>query len=268
MIQRYHNAGYRVAAYAVDAGSVFSARLKELLAQTGLRQDPLYGGEHATTAEVTIRVLKYKLRALIVRHGRKVPNTANTYTIRYDLITHAFTYVAQRYLMTVRKGNTISASEALTGIMPVYEDFALPFLTPVEVTDISNKVQRNNTNLALTNTCLSLEPLGDGRGGHRFYNIRTKKIITRAANQYTKLTRIDESIYQAYTDYIYDRAGNTQFDIDTLEVNDYQLDDEFVGSTAFTRAIRCTHQHLRHYHSHSRQKQGLTQHHLCQHPHP
>ena len=90
MIQRYHNAGYRVAAYAVDAGSAFCVRLKELLTQTGLRQDLLHGGEHAASAEVTIRILKYKLRALIVRHGRKVPNTANKYTIRYDLITHAF----------------------------------------------------------------------------------------------------------------------------------------------------------------------------------
>ena len=238
MIQRYHNAGYRVAAYAVDAGSTFCSRLKELLTQTGLRQDLLHGGEHAASAEVTIRILKYKLRALIVRHGRKVPNTANKYTIRYDLITHAFAYVAQHFLMRIRKGNTISASEALTGIMPTYEDFALPFLTPVEITDISKTVQRNNTNLALTNTCLSLEPLGDGRGGYRFYNLRTKKIITRAANQYTKLTRMDEGIYNAYTDYIYDRAGNVEFDIDTLHVDDHPIDDEYIGSTAFTRAVR------------------------------
>ncbi len=142
--------------------------------------------------------------------------------------------------MGVRKGNTISASEALTGIMPTYEDFALLFLTPVEITDISKKVQRNNTNLALTNTCLSLEPLGDGRGGYRFYNLRTKKIInvTRAANQYTKLTRMDEGIYNAYTDYIYDRAGNTQFDVDSLEVDEHPIDDEYIGRTAFTRAVR------------------------------
>ena len=33
-------------------------------------------------------------------------------------------YMAQHFLMGVRKGNTISASEALTGIMPTYEDFA------------------------------------------------------------------------------------------------------------------------------------------------
>ncbi len=93
-------------------------------------QDPLYGGEHATTAEVAIIcILKYKLRALvIIRHGRKVPNTANMYTVWYDPITRANAYVAQRLLMSVKKGNTISASEALTGIMPTYTDFALPFL--------------------------------------------------------------------------------------------------------------------------------------------
>jgi hypothetical protein len=33
-------------------------------------------------------------------------------------------YMAQHFLMGVRKGNTISASEALKGIMPTYEDFA------------------------------------------------------------------------------------------------------------------------------------------------
>ena len=49
---------------------------------------------------------------------------------------------------------------------------------------------------------------------------------------------MDEGIYNAYTDYIYDRAGNLEFDIDTLEVNDHPIDDEYIGSTAFTRAVR------------------------------
>jgi hypothetical protein len=70
------------------------------------------------------------------------------------------------------------------------------------------------------------------------FRFRTKKIITRAANAYTKLTRMDESIYHAYTDYIYDRANNVEFDIESLEVDDHPIDDEYIGSTAFTRAVR------------------------------
>ena len=185
MINRYRTAGYNVAAYAVDAGSAFGTRLRAVLEQTGTRIDPLYGGEHAATAEVMIRTIKYKLRSLIIKHGRKVPNTPNTYTMRYDLIKHAISYVVQRYLMTTRKQRNMSASESLTGVMPCYEDFNLPFLTPVEVTDTSNLTRRNNTNVALTHTCLSLAPLGDGRGGYYFLNLRTKKIIKRARDAHT-----------------------------------------------------------------------------------
>jgi len=108
--------------------------------------------------------------------------------MRYDLIRHAIAYVVQRHLMTVRKGKSVSAIEALTGTMPCYEDFSLPFLTMVEGTDISKATQRNNTNIALTNTCLSLESTGDGRGGYHFLNLRTKKIIKRAAGAYKIVT--------------------------------------------------------------------------------
>ena len=242
MIQRFHAAGYRVAAFAVDMGPQFEPklsehlnRLVETLGQLGIRQDPVYTGEHGATAEVMIRELKYKLRSLIIRHGRKVPNTTNTYMIRHDLIKHAIAYVVQRYLMTIRKGHTTSASEAITGIMPSYEDFSLPFLTPVEISDTSKLKQRNNSTMALTHTCLSLEPIGDGRGGYYFYNINTKAIIKRAHGSYTILTRLDESIYQAYMNYINDAKENTPWDISQIEST---IDVDELGSTVFTRATR------------------------------
>ncbi len=37
-----------------------------------------------------------------------------------------------------------------------------------------------------------------GRGGYYFLNITTKAIIKRAHGAYTPITRMDESIYNAY----------------------------------------------------------------------
>jgi len=234
MVNRYHAAGFRVAAYSVDKGTQFGQSLSQAMEQIGIRYDPVYGGEHAATAETMIRVLKYKLRTLIVRHGRQL-GTTNTYQIRHDLIKHAIAYVVQRYLMTVRKGTTVSPSEAITGTAPTYEDFALPFLTLVEISDASIKTQRNNTNIALTNTCLSLEPLGDGRGGYYFYNITTKAIIQRAHGSYVRLTRIDENIHQQYIDYINDTRAITPWNLDHITS---EVDEAELGSTVFTRAVR------------------------------
>ena len=234
MLNHFSRAGYKVVAYSADSGSEFAQDLNRTLALCGIRQDPAYGGEHAATAEKMIQLLKYKLRSLIIRHGRRIKKT-NTYEIRHDLIRHAVAYVVQQYLMTVRKGKTTSTSEAITGIMPSYDDYSLPFLTVVEISDTSNLTQRNNTNLALTNTCLSLAPLADGRGGYSFYNLNTKRIINRARNQYTVLTRMDEHTYHQYLDYINDKNAITPWDLDQL---DSDVDEHDMGSTVLTRAVR------------------------------
>ena len=87
--------------------------------------------------------------------------------MRYGLIRHAEAYVVQRYLMTVREGAATSEiSEAVAGVMFTNANVALPFLTPVEISDISHLEQRNNTNFAWANTYLSLEPVDNDRGGY------------------------------------------------------------------------------------------------------
>ena len=61
-----------------------------------------------------------------------------------------------------------------------------------------------------------------------------RKIIKRAHGAYTPITRMDESIYQAYTEYIQDKLENTIWDLDDIAST---IDDDDLGSTVFTRAI-------------------------------
>lgn len=170
MLASYKEHGFQVTMIVCDSDKGFGA-IRPQLGELGVRVNPSAAGGHAPVIERMIRTIKERIRGVENTLPYRVNKTLSRWLTSFCV--SAINSVPASTLIDTR-----SPKERFLGRKLDYKrDLQLPFGQYVQV----HARDMDNTMAPRTEGAISLMSAGNLQGSHRFYNLRTGQIVTRAS---------------------------------------------------------------------------------------